>query len=337
MWNMFSEDIYNLNKLEKVCLEKYENISFISPDIKKLKNLLEFHLSYNPVSELPDEMNDLKHLEILNLSHNIFKLFPMNLNLSTLKILNLSNNNISLITPNIKNLKHLETLILSNNEIEILPAEFGELEKLQDLFLHANNISIFPEEICKIKSLEILYLSNNKIKEISTSIQNLQNLENFYMNDNELTYITNNIILCRKLLIFEFHNNQIHYKSPQINRFLNRIDKMNTYLFLYNNQIDDLNYNNNFIINVLKISNKQLKLDNKKLIDEIIDDPILTSDCKLLLIKYSNDYTYHSILFIRFIELLYYIWNNITQERKIKLNKTIKPHLDFDESLEALL
>ena len=64
---MFSEDIYDLNKLEKFCLEKYENISFISPDIKKLKNLLEFHLSYNPVSELPDEMNDLKHLEILNL------------------------------------------------------------------------------------------------------------------------------------------------------------------------------------------------------------------------------------------------------------------------------
>ena len=57
---MFSEDIYDLNKLEKFCLEKYENISFISPDIKKLKNLLEFHLSYNPVSELPDEMNDLK-------------------------------------------------------------------------------------------------------------------------------------------------------------------------------------------------------------------------------------------------------------------------------------
>jgi Leucine-rich repeat (LRR) protein len=251
--------------------------------------------------------------------------------------LNLSNNNITVITSNIGRLKHLETLILSNNEIETLPEEFGELEKLQDLFLHANNISIFPEEICKIKSLEILYLSNNKIKEISTSIQNLQNLENFYMNDNELTYITNNIILCRKILIFEFHNNQIYYKSPQINRFLNRIDKMNTYLFLYNNQIDNFDYNNDLIINVLKVSNKQLKFNNKILIDEIIDDPILTSDCKLLLIKYSNDYTYHSLLFIRFIELLYYIWNDITQEKKIKLNKTIRPYLDFDESLEALL
>jgi hypothetical protein len=112
---------------------------------------------------------------------------------------------------------------------------------------------------------------------------------------------------------------------------------MNTYLFLYNNQIDNFDYNNDLIINVLKVSNKQLKFNNKILIDEIIDDPILTSDCKLLLIKYSNDYTYHSLLFIRFIELLYYIWNDITQEKKIKLNKTIKPYLDFDESLEALL
>jgi Leucine-rich repeat (LRR) protein len=334
---MFSEDIYDLNKLEKICLEKYENISFISPDVKKLKKLLEFHLSYNPVSELPDEMNDLHHLEILNLSHNIFKIFPINLNLSNLKILNLSNNNITIITSNIKKLKQLETLILSNNEIEILPAEFGELEKLKDLFLHTNNISIFPEEICKIKSLEILYLSNNNIKEISKSIQNLENLENFYINDNQLSYITANIILCRKLLIFEYNNNPIHYKSPQITRFLNRIDKMNSYLFLYNNQVDNIIIDDDLIINILNVSNKQLILDNKKLIDEIIDDPILTSDCKLLLIKYSNSYTYHPLLFIRFIELLYYIWDDITQERKIKLNKTLKSNLDFNESLEALL
>jgi len=244
---MLSKDIYDLNKLEKVCLEHYENICFISPDIKELKNLLEFHLSYNPVSELPDA-------------------FPIKLNLSTLKILNLSYNHITIITPNIKNLKQLETLILSNNAIEILPQEFGELENLLDLFLHTNNISIFPEEICKIKSLEILYLSNNKIKEISTSIQNLQNLENFYIDDNQLTYITNNIILCRKLLIFEFHNNQINYKSPQINRFLNRIDKMNTYLFLYNNHIDNIDYDNDFIIRSLIISNKQLKFNKKKLL-----------------------------------------------------------------------
>ena len=46
---------------------------------------------------------------------------------------------------------------------------------------------------------------------------------------------------------------------------------------------------------------------------------------------------YHSLLFIRFIELLYYIWDDITQEGKIKLNKTIKPYLDFDDSFEALL
>jgi Leucine-rich repeat (LRR) protein len=334
---MLSKDIYDLNKLEKVCLEHYENICFISPDIKELKNLLEFHLSYNPVFELPDEINDLKHLEILNLSHNNFKSFPIKLNLSTLKILNLSYNHITIITPNIKNLKQLETLILSNNAIEILPQEFGELENLLDLFLHTNNISIFPEEICKIKSLEILYLSNNKIKEISTSIQNLQNLENFYIDDNQLTYITNNIILCRKLLIFEFHNNQINYKSPQINRFLNRIDKMNTYLFLYNNHIDNIDYDNDLIIRSLIISNKQLKFNKKKLIDEIIDDPILTSNCKLLLFKYSNNYTYHPLLFIRFIEFLYYIWDDITQEGKIKLNKKIKPHLDFNQSLEALL
>jgi hypothetical protein len=33
---MFSEDIYDLNKLEKVCLEKYENLNCMD---KKKKNI----------------------------------------------------------------------------------------------------------------------------------------------------------------------------------------------------------------------------------------------------------------------------------------------------------
>ena len=65
---------------------------------------------------------------------------------------------------------------------------------------------------------------------------------------------------------------------------------------------------------------------NIKLIKENNKDHVLTTNCKLLLLDYSNDTTYHSHLFIIFVELLSYVWNNINTKHKIRINNQIKPY-----------
>jgi len=334
-YSTFSDDVYESSQLEKVILDKYQNITYISEKISNLINLVELHFTYNPILNLPNEINKLSKLEILNLSHNLFTSFPENLNLKTLKILNLSNNNISIIGSNIGLLNNLETLVLSNNKLNELHIEFKNLSNLKDLFLHSNNFSIFPNEICFLTNLEILYLSNNNIDNISSNIQNLYKLEEFYINNNKLTYITNNIILCRNLLVFIYKHNYITYNSPQITRFLNKMDKRSVYKFLYN--IINNEYDIDLINKVMTITNKQIKINKKELIDEIIKDNILKTDCKLLLIKYSNSYEYHNVLLIRFIELLYYIWINITKKDKFRINKQLKENLPLELQFKALL
>lgn len=336
----FTDDIYKFTNLEKITLENNNNISNISPKIGDMINLLEIHILYNYISSLPDEINKLYKLEILNLSYNIFTVFPENLTLSTLKILNLENNMISKISSNISSLSSLETLVLSNNKLEKLPDEFMKLTNLKDLYLHCNIFSSFPLQVCELNNLEILYLSNNKINEIHKNIQKLTNLQEFHINYNNLNYITNNVIICRRLLVFNFSYNKIKYDSPQIIRFLNRIDKINTYYLFYNNYGFEQNYyiRPEIFNKIMEITNNhQHKVNKKKLINEIIKDHILTTNCKLLLIDYSNDTTYHSHLFITFIELLSYIWNNITVKHKIRINNHIKSHQCFSSRFEALL
>lgn len=286
------------------------------------------YLKYNYISSLPDEINKLYKLEILNL----FTTFPKNLTLSTLKILNLDNNMISKFFSNISSLSSLEILVLSNNKLEELPDEFMKLTDLKNLYLHSNNFSLFPVQVCELNNLEILYLSNNKINEIHKNIQNLTKLQEFYINLNNLSYITNNIILCRKLLVFDFSH--IDYNSHQIIRFLNRIDKINTYYLLYNNSVQNHNYyiRPEIFDKIMKITNNyQHKVNKKKIINEIIKDHVLTTNCKLLLLDYSNDTTYHSHLFITFVELLSYVWNNINTKHKIK------PYQCFSSRFQALL
>jgi hypothetical protein len=88
----------------------------------------------------------------------------------------------------------------------------------------------------------------------------------------------------------------------------------------------------------MKITNNyQHKVNKKKIINEIIKDHVLTTNCKLLLLDYSNDTTYNSYLFITFVELLSYVWNNINTKHKIRINNQIKPYQCFSSRFEALL
>ena len=92
---------------------------------------------------------------------------------------------------------------------------------------------------------------------------------NLLFNDkiDSFIYITNNIILCRNLLVFIYKHNYITYNSPQITRFLNKIDKRSVYKFLYN--IINNEYDYQLVNKIILISNNQIKINKKELIDSV--------------------------------------------------------------------
>jgi len=52
-------------------------------------------------------------------------------------------------------------------------------------------------------------------------------------------------------------------------------------------------------------------MNEEIIMNQILDDPILNTKTKELLVEYSNDDDYHSVLLITFRELLLYVWQTI--------------------------
>ena len=308
-----------IGKLTKLtCLDITKNkLINISNDIKNLTELSTLLLSGNNIEEIPQEIEHLENLKTLYLSQNkiddrtvghIYKL-------TNLTLLNLSENKITYVDDDIKNLTNLTNLYLS---IDIIPLNIKYLIYLRDIDLSNNKIEILPDELFQLTNMVGLYFSNNKIRKIPDEIKNLGLLEYCFLNNNNIKSIPISIINCLNLHIFSYQNNEIEYIAPQIIRFLNRL--VNTLeIEVYNDKQNIHNHSiqQSIITSISKIMINPLKTNEALIMNEILTDDILTSKTKELLIEYSNNPDYHSVLFITFKELLLYVWELI-QENKNK-------------------
>jgi hypothetical protein len=229
-------------------------------------------------------------------------------------------NKIENVCDEIGYLKNLGSLWLFSNKISSLNPCVGQLISLDKLHISDNNLVEIPDEIFNLTNLKILNLINNKIERISNDIHKLVNLEFLNMSSNKLKELPISIILCRNLKMLRYDNNEIDYIPPQILRFLyNRNNNYFTDIQVYN---DNQNIHNHSIQSsvsnsISKIMSKPLINSEEHIISQILSDSILTLKTKELLIEYSNDTDYHSVLLITFKELLMYVWQ-IIEENKNK-------------------
>jgi len=309
----FPTAICKLTKLN--CLDITKNkLLNISKDIKNLQELTVLLLSGNNIKEVPEEIEHLGNLKTLYLSQNIINdetSYRSIFNLTNLTLLNLSENICTHVPENIKNLTKLTNLYLS---INIIPINIKYLRDLKDIDLTNNKIEIIPHELFTLTNIVGIYFSNNNIREIPDGIGNLHLLEYCFLNNNKLKSIPISIINCNNLHIFTYDNNEIEYVPPQIVRFLNRL--ANTFeIQVYNDGQNIHNHSIQQSINtsISKIMAKPLKTKEDFIMNEILMDTILTSKTKELLIEYSNNSDYHSVLLITFKELLFYIWELIQE------------------------
>ena len=163
----------------------------------------------------------------------------------------------------------------------------------------ANNIKIIPKEIQSLTNLDELNLASNKINNIPISI-----------------------IRCRNLNRFNYENNDIEYIPPQVIRFLNRIKNVEQ-LQVYNDAQNIHNHSiqesvNNSINNIMQ---QKFIINEDNIMNEILNDTILTDKCKELIFEYSSNLDFHSVLLLNFKELLCHFWitiNNLDTKDEIK-------------------
>jgi hypothetical protein len=186
------------------------------------------------------------------------------------------------------------------------------LSNIKLLFLSNNNIKKISANIKYLTNLKILFLNNNKIKIIPNEIRYLINLKILNISDNLIKVIPNSIIYCRNLSQLYYENNQIENISPIVTRFLNRLNNMNE-LQIYN---DNENIHNHSIQeslfnSILNIINQNFNIHNETIINNIMEDKILTEETKKLLIEYCDNKDLHTRTQLTFEELLFNVWTLI--------------------------
>src|SRR3990167_163476 len=318
----------NNNQITNVCPEigKLQNlqvldfrgnkINNVCHEIGQLQNLKNLYLSYNNINNICPEIWRLRNLQELYLDSNRILVIHSEIgNLLSLLVLNLSDIKLTSVCLEIGQLINLHKLFLSYNQITNVFQEIGQLHNLQELFLSYNQITYIFPEIGQLLKLQILYLNDNLIGNICPEIGQLENLQYLNLSNNQITIIPTNIIQCNNLVWFEYHDNNIEHIIQCVQRFLDRIrDGGGTIINIYN---DGQNVHTssiqtsirNSIFNLL--NTHYLILNKTNVMNNYIEDLVLTIKTKQLITEYISIKETHSNFDCTFEEIFKAVWNEI--------------------------
>ncbi|GLU21829.1 hypothetical protein SLE2022_379430 [Rubroshorea leprosula] len=185
--------ILGLSSLELLDLS-WANLSFAStnwlPAINMLPSLMELHLSYCSLRDIPTSLPivNFSSIQFIDLSSNYFNspLPDWLCNISSLVVLDLSFNDFSgQIAPYLENRNNMRDLILDYNDLSgPLPISIGNLSSLEVLCLARNQLNgTIPETIGQLKFLIILDLSFNNWEGNVSRIHflHLNNMDSFLL------------------------------------------------------------------------------------------------------------------------------------------------------------
>ncbi len=193
----------------------------------------------------------------------------------------------------------------SFNGLTILP-EWTTLIDLQYIDCSYNKLTILPEWTTLI-NLEKIFCFDNQLKTLP-EWTTLINLQHIHCSNNLLKTLPVTWTRFTRLKYFFYYNNPIEYIPPNLLRIINRQKQgqniYNDTQSVHNHNIqqclkDSINYLLSFKPSVsYKIMFQQIK--HKSVLHE-------------LLLEYSNDKTYHSVLNVTFKEVLLSVWNKIIE------------------------
>lgn len=329
----------------KIILDKYRhNTKEINLSDKKIRKIIGikglphvryFNLYGNKLMAI--KLDSLINLQYLDLSENRITEITGLDNLTNLKELHLSKNQITHIK-GFDHLTNLEKLYLSGNQLTEITG-LDNLANLKQLYLNENQITCI-KGLENLSHLEILSLSYNKITHIQ-GIDRLTDLRQLWLNENQITHIeglsnqTNlsylclfgnnisfipmSIMLLGKLTEFYFDM----MNNPIVDRLIERNRLKNSIRHIYSDaqNVHNSEINRSIIRSFHQIMEQKLEISEDHMIDEIINDSILSKPVKNTLIEYVKMSDVHSVLNVTFLEALQTVWQII---RSHELSKEIK-------------
>jgi hypothetical protein len=179
----------------------------------------------------------------------------------------------------------LQILDLSDCHIHQIEG-LGNLTNLQELYLYGNPIERI-EGLDGLTGLQLINLENTQIKEVPSTIMNLRNLT--YL------HVGNNVQI-----------------NPIIRRFLTRT-QIETKRTIYNDpqNVHDSQIHRSISGSLYRLMENSDAVSNDQVVQEIIDDPILTQQTKQQIVEYTKIDDVHSLLNVTFMEALRYVWQAI--------------------------
>ena len=282
-----------------------DNMLTILPDNMNFPNLQYFNCSRNQLTTLPDNINFPK-LTYFNCSYTKLRSLTDNMILPNLQYLHCSNTELISLPDNM-NLPNLIFLNCDDTKLSSLPDNMN-LPNLSTFQCCNSQLSSLPNNM-NFPNLHTFDLTNNNLTSLPENMI-LPNLKNLDCSRNQLTTLPICILNFRNLQMCNIENNEIEL-SLQMARFINRINNSSiNQINVYN---DSQNIHNSNIQESIKDSINRIttRTDLKKYnIDElntiIIENKILTEQCKTLLLEYSNDMDVHSLLLLTFSEVLWF-------------------------------
>jgi Leucine-rich repeat (LRR) protein len=317
--------ITNLIKLKKLLLNNC-SLTHIDSSFENLENLEGLDLANNPKLHCVPKFSKCAKLSDFCLDNVGLNTLPEHLfELKSLERLKISNNPVVLLPDGIGNLINLKFLEIYKTNIDVLPDTMGNMINMEELYLNFNKIKSIPDSFSNMKKLVYLDAHDNNICYLGPIFENIPNLKHINISNNKITMLPTNIIYAKNLMSFKYYNNPIITIQPQVKRFIDLIKNGGN--FVRDTQsIHNSNVQKNLIKSIENITSQPLIINSFEITQEIINDNVLTKDCKIMIEKEYQNTEYHSVLKMNFREIFEYVWtytNTIFNEETQKEIKNI--------------
>ena len=172
-------------------------------------------------------------------------------------------------------------------------------------------------------NLEVLHLSVNMLDSEDVQViirglirnRNNTSLKVLDISDNEITRLPAELAQCPSTLIkFKYHGNPIDYIPLNVERWLDRFQNQQNYQIdqdsqsVHNRQIQQCIKDS---LNRILDAGPPIYKTFEEVRDVIVNDSILSPECKTQLIEYASDPTEHTELRVTFAEALQYVFTRI--------------------------
>lgn len=209
---IFPNIFYKIDNIEKLSIDKCDNIEKIPKTIGKLKYLQELNIDANSLSYFPIQVCKLVHINKLSISSEKLLALPREINrLTNIEILTISNFKKLHINFSPQSLKRLNLVSINNINKLSLKNIFNKFYKVPQLMLCIinSNVNSIPNNIKIMRKLKSLYLNNNNIKLLNPNLFQLKELKELFLDNNFIQSIDCRIINLRQLECLSYSNNPI--------------------------------------------------------------------------------------------------------------------------------